>query len=390
MEKINNHFDESNPNENEPSTDPELNEGRPGSKSKIILFGFLVTFQGFYFTFGLSQFSNFFEYFIRGKFGSQIPVEKYDDIQSLLNTMFFIGTAVGCLVSGKIFETQSPRKFLYVLMLLMIIFNAVQIWANLLILYILRFCIGLVVLLLFLQAPILINQLLPTKFAGVFGSIFLFLLRAGAQVATLITSDVAENYWQLFIFIPVPLEIFRFTMLLYFFPYESPYYVYDRLTKQTSKMGESRRRDSEAISLDKPPKKSSQDAVQTLFIAHPRINLLIREFYIKADTLKQKLYLYNMISKYKAKKQKEQGICKTACSDSFRRPFVLGVIFNLAHQFSGVYVILLYSKQLFIGLGVPNADLFVFLGSKRHQPLVCCSGPFFLSSPLTAWAGNSF
>jgi MFS family permease len=342
--------------------------GRSGSKIKIITFGVLIIFSGFHYGFNLSQFSTFFEYFFRGRFGSSIAVSEYNNIISFLNTFFILGGTFCAIFSVFIIKTQSPKKLNLLMILLLIILMVVQIWMPLYGLYAVRFLIGIVVVFLFSLGPIIVNHCVPPDYSGPLGMMFGFFIGLGVIVGSSISSDISQEYWYLFLCLPVPFEILRFILLLGLFPYESPYYIYAQISQKNHKKFQKKKKTERNIESQNitDQKKEIKEQIKNEFLNHPQINKLVSSFYLKEDAQRHKLYMYKSISHYETQKNKQKGVCATACSKEYRKQFFTGIILNLANQWTGINVFVLYAKQIYIDLGLWNPDMLVFIGSKTN------------------------
>lgn len=213
-------------------------KGRPGSKIKIIFFGTLAIYSGFHMGHCMSQFSTFFEYFMRGKFGQSIKEREFDGIQSLMNTIFVLGLLFFALTSAKLIETRSLKKLNLVSILIYIIFSLLQIPLPLEGVYAMRFLLGVCVASMFALGPVLVNNCLPLEYLGPIGSLFSFFIVLGLIVGSSVSSEISEWYWYIFLCISLPVEVFRFVMLSLVVPYESPYYVYFDIERSAKKKQE--------------------------------------------------------------------------------------------------------------------------------------------------------
>ena len=215
--------------------EPEPREGRCKSKCLVYFFGLMHIFSGFYIGFHMAQFSTFFKFFIRGKFKEEIPVEDYDSVQSLINTMFIIGGTVCSIVSIKIIETQSLIKIFYFSSITIIITTVVQLFAPLYLFYACRFILGFFVVFLLLIEPLLVNHCCPSEFIGPIGSMFSLSIALGILFSSSVSSDFSQEYWYLFICVPIPIEIFRILVSCVMFPLKSPYFTFYQIAKKKSR-----------------------------------------------------------------------------------------------------------------------------------------------------------
>ena len=356
---------------------PQEKEGKCRSKAYALFFGMLHIFGGFYIGFYMAQFSTFFEYFIRGKFKGAIEPREYDNIQSLLNTIIIFRGIVSTIASVKIIETQSPKIIVYSLSLGMIIFVFIQVWLPLPVIYVCRFFIGFIMVFYSFIHPQMVNHCCPSKFSGFVGSMFGFFIGIGVLVASSVTSDISEKYWYIFLCIPLPIELFRLIMFFFVFPIESPYYVFEQIEKnlknESKNIEKNTEKDLKKIENSNKNKENDktnqQELIKKKFLEHKEINKIVNAFYVKEDIESHKIFLFNSIFRYQEEKKKSTGVFSTMCSKEFKKPFLMGILLNLANQLTGINVIILYSKQIYTSLNFSNPELFVFLGSKFNKLL---------------------
>ena len=327
------------------SLDEVLIECEPRSIIKTWIFGIFSASGGFFYGFYFGQFNNFFEFFIRGKFEESIQPKDYDGVQSILNGFIVSGGLLCSILGGTLLKNFSPKLLTLICMISLFILNTLQIWAPLYMLYAIRFLIGFVVCLYSYLGPIMVARCLPSKFVGPLGAWYNITLNIGLLAAYAITSDISEQYWEIFLCVPVLFELFRFILFVGFFYVESPYFAYSSIVKSSD---------------PENPTFSIKDA----FMKDPHINKLVETFFKEEDYGKQKRFLYNKINHYFSQQAKAKGIIKTACSKETKASFVAASILSMTQQLTGITFIHQYSRQIFIDLGFENASLLVLMGGK--------------------------
>ena len=322
----------------------KLKECEPINICKIWAFGGLLISAGFYMGFFLGQFNNFFEFFARGKFKQFLPPKDYDQVQSILNGCLSVGAFL-CTITGGILFKHIPYRFLMVgCMVIMIVINLLQIWAPLMLMYILRVFIGYIMCFYTFIGPIMVSQCLPSKFVGPLGSFFYVASTAGMLIAFTVSSDISETYWEIFLMIPLFTESIRLFFYTSFFYIESPYYVFN--------------------SLMKLKKKNSTMNLKTAFMANEHVDKLVRLFFRKEDFIPQKEFLYRQVNEFFGKETEGKGVLRLACSRQYRKAFFVVLLLNAANSMTGIVLIILYSRQIFGNLGFENVGLLVLMGGK--------------------------
>jgi MFS family permease len=354
-------------------TEIQGKKGRPGSKFKIILFGIIVDFDGFLMGYFPAQFSTFFEYFMRGKFGTSVGVGDYDNILSFLNAIFIIGSFAAVVLSIYFIKNFSLKKLQIICIICNVVVNVIAVFTPLSVLYALRFLNGIFTTTLFALGPIIVNHICPSDYIGLITSIFSLFLGLGSVVASAVSSDISEKFWYLFYCLIVPIELIRFFMLIFVFPYESPNFVFNTLynkkpTQNHQKLESLKEVPSEIKVSTTPGEKvqRNKSQIREEFINHPEVNRLVTALYVKEDVEDHKLYMFEQLYLYESQKSTQTNIFAIACSKKFRKPFSLAALLYWANQGSGIFVVLLYSKQIFINLKFSNPDLLVFIGSKSY------------------------
>ena len=215
----------------------DLKECEPSNKIKVWAFGLLYASSGFLLGFCIAQFNNFFQFFARGKFGETLPPKDYDNVQSILNGCLVGGALLSSLTAGYLLKYVSTRLLSLLCILVIFLATTLQIWVPLELLYLCRVFIGYVIIFYTYSGPVMIIQCLPGRFIGPLGSIFGLFLNLGVLIAYTVTSDISEDYWEVFLSLPVFFEFIRFVILIFCFYIESPFYVYSSLIKSIKKAG---------------------------------------------------------------------------------------------------------------------------------------------------------
>jgi MFS family permease len=274
----------------------------------------------------------------------------------------------------------------------MILVTLVQVFVPLTGLYIVRGLLGMVVAFGYMLGPIMVDQCVPSKYKSVIGTMFSLSLAFGLIISTSVSSDVAEKYWYLFLNICGIYELIRFIILCFIVRYESPYYIlykidstlekeYRKQNKiektETGKKGEVTNHiqdtpDSEkqnGVSETKEIKDVPYlESLRSQFVNDVRVNKLVKDFYHEEDQENTKEFLFMNIYQYTQEKKNVGNIFKIACSKKFRKPFLVAVMLNFSNQFTGINIVLLYAKNIYVQMGFSNPDLLVFMACKSNQP----------------------
>lgn len=349
------------------------------SKIRIWLFGLVCMFVGFEFSFCLSQFNNFFEYFIRGRFKEHFNNSELNQILSNLNGFFFIGGFFSSISSSKILQVFSPRLLFLVSMILIAISYLVQSWSPLIVMYIARFFTGYFIILNVILGPLILSHCCPPSYVGKLGSLFGIFNAFGVLMASLVKSKVTESYWFFFFNIPSILEVSKFVIFIFFFNFESPYFVFNRLNEKLKKENTPSKYDEAIESIEKTNLNVYNLATEQFdlklkndFFKDKQVEKLMNKFYLPSCIEEQKEILFEAIKKYYEERRKLTGVFKTCFSKTFRKQLLIGLLLHFARQMTGSGVVILYTKKLYQILEFSNSELLVTFGGKLTRNRIRC------------------
>ena len=194
----------------------------PKSIPKIYLLGCMISLCGFYFGFTLTEYNNFFENFMLGKFKESIARSHFHSINSWLNTFVTLGGLLSVIISGLLLKRFSLKKVVIATCILHLFARCGMIFANIEFLYFCRFCIGFVICLNSFTCPIYIADLLPKKFIGFLGSCYVAFMSLGIIVAMFMKFSWTRQYWWVVTLIPSFLDFIRLIFIGFIFNLESP------------------------------------------------------------------------------------------------------------------------------------------------------------------------
>ena len=367
--------------------------GEVGSKSKILLFGVILAYNGLFMGFGFARFSTFFKFFMKGKFGSGVDSAKHDSVLSLLNTLFVAGLTASSLCTMKLFRSHSLTELHLVFMVCLAVSVVLQLWADLAFLYVLRVAIGFFSGGLFILGPILVNQCIPAQFRGALGLLFSVFIASGIILASSISNKTAQQHWQVFLVLLAPMELARLLVLVGFCRYESPYFIYKLIS---SKVGTKCARPPSGFGPERelpgarPESKSVRRLKHDEFVAHPKIELLVESFYRKSSWETQKTRLFGVVHKFFEDKKQLKGVCQAACSRDFRKQFVVSLILYSSNQLTGVNIYVMYSNRILRGLGMKDPNFYIFWSGRLTRVLLSAGARLFFALREPLWADAHF
>ena len=325
----------------------KLKECDPKSFIKVWIFGILTSSGGLIQGFYIAQFNNFFEFFARGKFDDSLQPKDYNEAQSILNGCLVVGGILCTIFGGFFFKYVSPKFLTVIFIIISSLLGIIQIWASLIMLYVLRVIIGFFVCLYTYLGPIMISEYLPSRFVGPLGAFFYITYTFGVLIAFMITSDISEEYWEVFLNVPVYIDLVRLIIFIWFFYIESPYYVYNSLAKNI-----------------KSTKENFKANLKDAFMKDKRVDKLVKAFFKREDYDTHKRFLFRKIDQSLSNQKKSTGIIQKAFSKKYRKIFTIVVMLNIANQVTGIGIIVLYSKQVLINLEFKNVSLLVSMSGK--------------------------
>ena len=258
----------------------------PKSLPKIYLLGCIISLCGFYFGFTLTEYNNFFEYFMLGKFKESIPQSQYHYINSWLNTFVTLGGLLSVIVSGLLLKRVSLKKIVIGTCLLHIFARSGMIFANVWFLYFCRFCIGFVICLNSFTCPIYIADLVPKKFIGFLGSCYVAFMSFGIIAAMFMKFSWTKKYWWFVTLIPAFLDFIRVIFIGLIFNLESPKSILKntfkseiRISRISNFEGLLGLTDTEAESVETSSKQSLINPEEDSLKQHPQIQRYLKSIF---------------------------------------------------------------------------------------------------------------
>ena len=325
---------------------------------KAYLFGLIMNSSGIIFGFSIGQFNTFFEYLMKGRY-PDIPTTDYDNIQSILNSVFNLGGLM-CSFTSTAFLNNFERRHLFIgFGIMMIFFSLIQSILPLIGLYIVRCFLGYIVCFNSVLCPVMVTESLPEHYTGSLNSLFYFFLACGAFSAMLFKGSFAQDYYYIVYSIPVFIEIVRMTLFLVIFNFETPRYVYINKSKIYEIEQEMERIDkidtdqNEALIISDSTK---QEHLSEQFAKDKRIQKHLNIFYRKNIHEIQLQKLQNEYYQQIKASLSSQNLLSLAFSEDYKKQTILGLLLNCVNPLSGLNVILLYSTNVFTRLAFSNPE----------------------------------
>lgn len=341
-------------------------------------FGLCIMLSGFFFGFTLTEFNNFFEHFMIGKFENSIENERFKSINSNLFTFVTIGGFLCALTSSLFISKFSIKRQLILHSCLHIASRVLQLFVGLTGLYITRFVIGWVICFNSFINPIYLADLFPKRYIGALCSSYVGFMSAGIIIASFMKYPWTESYWQIVILIPAFLDLIRIIVIGLIFNIESPKTV---IREKKKKMMKNRifistldETDDESVDTYIPKDANlnknfeidyfNENELFQMVIDDPRVKKYLKTFFEEDDRTLYLTFLFDEFSKQESKAS-QKNFFKVLTNPGIRLQLFLGLTINALNQLTGINAINFYSKIIFEQLQFQNAETLTILAGKK-------------------------
>lgn len=320
---------------------------------------------------------------ISGSFGyteENTDENTLNTIKGMVNFIFAMGALIGTLSGGQLASNYGRRPILYlgeIIALLSIVPFAIS---NLPAFMVGRFVIGLGAGINLSVFSVTAAELLPNKLCGLGGIVAYLFLTAGVLLSYLCQNifsyQTLVDYWQVFIFYPLIVSVFRLCLFPFAMKTDTPKFVYE----QANKIEHSHHwRKIHPISSSKQPTTNTESTPSTAIKVLPNPTIDSERTDLKAgNPVQQEISISDLshikgIDKIKEafsyiyhqddleavtlenirfwEKRRAEGMTKIKFNELFgpkyRRQFASGCFVSLAQQLTGINFFSFYSTVLF-------------------------------------------
>jgi MFS family permease len=348
------------------------------SKAKVYILGLTISLCGFYFGFSLTEFNNFFEYFMKGKFNTSIKESRYHSINAYLNTYVTLGGLLCVFLSGFILQKLRLKTVVIITCIVHITARIGMVLLGLNLLYVCRFIIGFVICFNSFTCPIYIADLLPKRFIGFLGSCYVGFMSLGIIVAMFMKYSWTISFWWTITLIPAFLDFLRVILLGVVFNYESPKSLVKEIPKETIRISrisnygkninfETSEDNTNAESMDEKEVKNpllGLDDLKNKFIKKPEMQRYLEGLYDEENFDKVIDEIMDDFENSYGKKKK-RSMFRMVFNKSYRLQFFIAVVVNALNQLTGINAINFYSKIIFKQLHFSEAETLTILCGKH-------------------------
>lgn len=283
------------------------------SPNSILLYGVMLSSTAFFFGFNVGIFNPFTEPFL-DKVHNVTKREEIDSIQSKINFFFVVGGTLACLFSSFLIERLGRYRFLLLVSLSQITIGFGYMIQSLSLLYLFRMAAGFFSTASTFICPMMINEVVPSKYSGPLGASFYIFLTGGILFSGLFNSVGAAEHWRLVLAIPSFIEIPKFFLYLFLFRMDSPKSIVAR--------------------------SASPDAD-------------IHENYLQIYTAEgSRFYTDKFMNEHNANSAGKPAVTLgSLLTAEYRLPFLIGLLLNFLNQATGINLLVMYSNKIFIERG---------------------------------------
>ena len=303
-------------------------ENKVKSNFKIIIYGIILSSNGLYFGFGLGLFNSFYKPFIE-QIHKITNEEDQINIQGNLGLIFMIGGAFCALSGNLIYEKIGRYKALILGYFLGICISFVSLYANLYVLYFVRFFQGYLGCFYTFLCPLFVFETMVPKYNTVLTNSFYFFLTSGILLSYSFGSDWSVENWRVIFLFPVFIELPKVIIILIFYRIESPVYLYESFNKSDLDL------------------KTIISRNYSCFYDKNVVMEVTDNFIKKRNKL--------------AASSKKKVLFKDLFTKDYRLQMFLGFFLNFSNQITGINVLTFFSSEIYEKLNLENVQLLTFM-----------------------------
>lgn len=289
----------------------------------VYIYGFLLSFSGWFFGYQVAMFNSFFDSFQKNAYSEAADPES---LKGNLSLFFMVGGMISCFTAGFIIDALGRYKSALLFMVAQICFIAASMHVSIPVLYAARFMHGYIACSWTFLAPLMIKELLPERPKNIFSGMFYISLTLGVVTSYALAGEHIGQYWRYVFALPLVFEVPKLLAFLIFFRIESPKWI--------------------CVKVKDP------EARQVLVAAN------LRKIYSDQDVDQMTNFV---IDESKGTGTTEEVRTKDLVGAGYRHQFFIVLLLNFLNQMTGINFLILYSTSIFKDLGLKDsAELFTF------------------------------
>lgn len=299
---------------------------RVRSSVYVFIYGFLLSFSGWYFGYQIGMFNSFFEKFMDVVYPDITGKEDKNAIQGNLQLFLLIGGMASCLTAGYIIEKLGRYKaaLLYMAAEMCILLLSLQV--SLHVLYAVRFFHGYIACSWTFLAPLMMKEILPQNLKSLFSGMFYIFLTLGILTSYAFAFDTVGQYWRYVFLLPMVFDLPKLLAFVFVFRIESPKWICS--------------------------KANDNEVRQAMLVVN------LRKIYAEED-VDQKINLF--MDEFNSSGTAEEVKVGDLLSAEYRLQFLLVIALNFLNQMTGINVLVMFSKKIFEQLNLENAAIITFI-----------------------------
>lgn len=292
---------------------------RVRSSAYVFIFGFLLSFSGWYFGYVIGMFNSFFKPFMQVVY-KDIPEDEHDAIQGNIQLFLMIGGMASCLTAGYIIETLGRYKSVIFYIIAEICVLALSMQTSLYVLYAVRFFHGYVACSWTFLGPLMMKEILPETQKKLFSGMFYIFITLGIMTSYSFSSEKVAEYWRIVFLLPGIFDIPKLLAFLFIFKIESPKWICTKVKNTEQRQYE--------------------------------ISQSLKKIYVEEDVDRMTNFLMDETASTGKVEEVEFG---DLVGPQYRFQFCLVIFLNFLNQMTGINFLIMYSKKIFDDNNVPHA-----------------------------------
>ena len=299
------------------------------SKTSMIIYGITVSLGGTYYGISAVLFNNFAEHFFSKIFEIKDP-KKLKQIESDLAFYFFLGCFLCCLLASFLYENIGRLNSFYLIIILEII-NSILFNVKIIeVIIYSRILNGFCGCFWMFLSHLIIKECVDKKYRSVIANSFYIFMTVGQSLAYFFSFEWFLDYWRIIMFLPVFIEIPRLFVMIFFFKFKSPIFLYHKFKDNERKI---------------------------------KIQKNYEIFYKRETAILMTQELISDQQKIKNQKTKKKTTFFDLFKKKYRKQLFLSFLINFLTQITGINVLCVFSTEIFKNLKLPNPELLTFIMS---------------------------
>ena len=195
------------------------------SLAYVYIYGFLLSFSGWFFGYQIGLFNSFFKFFMPVVYPEIVDEKNKQEIQENLQMYLMIGGTVSCLTAGYIVDTLGRYRSVLLYLTAELCVLLISLDASLNVLYTVRFLNGFIACSWTFLGPIMIKEIIPPAYKNLFGGLFYIFITLGILSSYTFGYESIAAHWRYVFLLPAVFDLPKLLAFIFVFRIESPIWI---------------------------------------------------------------------------------------------------------------------------------------------------------------------